>query len=95
MDLVRLLKRLVVDGLHQVAYQLINIEADTFNVGLYDAGAVLKFANIDWREAAKYLVVNLSEKKLRAEKIWSCIPEGSLTGRSPWPTWRQTTFTGY
>ena len=95
MDLVRLLKRLVVDGLHQVAYQLINIEADTFNVGLYDAGAVLKFANCDWREAAKYLVVNLSEKKLRAEKIWSRIPEGSLTGRSPWPTWRQTTFTGY
>merc|ERR1712183_633257 len=39
--LVRLLERLVVDGLHQVAYQLVNIEADTFNVGLYDAGAVL------------------------------------------------------
>ena len=41
LDLVRLLQRLIVDGFHQVADQLINIEADTFDVGLYDASAVL------------------------------------------------------
>ena len=41
LDLVRLLERLVVDSLHQVADQLVNIEADTLNVSLYDTGAVL------------------------------------------------------
>ena len=41
LDLVGLLKRLVVDGLHQVTDQLVNIEADSFNVGLDDPGAVL------------------------------------------------------
>ena len=35
----------------------------------------MKFANIDWKEAAKYLVVNMSEEELRAKRVWSCIPE--------------------
>merc|ERR1712183_1012393 len=39
--LVGLLKRLVVDGLNQVTDQLVNIEADSFNVSLNDPGAVL------------------------------------------------------
>merc|ERR1719504_278456 len=42
LDLVGLLQGLVVDGLHQVADQLINIEADSFNVGLDDTRAVFE-----------------------------------------------------
>merc|ERR1719504_505913 len=42
LDLVGLLQGLVVDGLYQVADQLINIEADSLHVGLDDTRAVLE-----------------------------------------------------
>merc|ERR1719504_15785 len=41
LDLVGLLQGLVVDGLHQVADQLIDIEADSFNISLDDSSTVL------------------------------------------------------
>merc|ERR1719504_633978 len=42
LDLVGLLQGLVVDGLHQVAHQLIHVEADSLHVGLDDPCAVLE-----------------------------------------------------
>merc|ERR1719504_75754 len=42
LDLVGLLQGLVVDGLHQVADQLIHVEADSLHVGLDDPCAVLE-----------------------------------------------------
>merc|ERR1719504_363430 len=41
LHLVGLLQGLVVDGLNQVTHQLIHIEADTFNIGLYHSSTVL------------------------------------------------------
>merc|ERR1712202_77625 len=42
LDLVSLLKRLVMDSLHEVTYQLVHIEADTLDIGLNDPGAVFE-----------------------------------------------------
>merc|ERR1719504_140629 len=42
LDLVSLLQGLVVDGLHQVAHQLIHVEADPLHVGLDDPRTVLE-----------------------------------------------------
>merc|ERR1712202_10805 len=42
LDLISLLERLVVDSLHEVADQLVHIEADTLDIGLNDPGAVFE-----------------------------------------------------